>query len=60
VPIRDRIDINQAFLPLRKTYLKKATPQRSESSSAVAVRVLEARMLLLCVWLSSTRIARMF
>jgi magnesium chelatase family protein len=41
-PIRDRIDINQAFLPLRKAYLK-ATLQRSEPSSAVAERVLEAR-----------------
>ena len=42
-PVRDRIDINQAFLPLRKTYLKKATLQLSESSAAVAIRVLEAR-----------------
>jgi magnesium chelatase family protein len=41
-PIRDRIDINQAFLPLRKAYLK-ATLQRVESSAAVAERVLEAR-----------------
>jgi magnesium chelatase family protein len=41
-PIRDRIDINQAFLPLRKTYLK-ATLQRTESSAVVAERVLEAR-----------------
>jgi hypothetical protein len=24
-PIRDRIDINQAYLPLRKAYVKKAT-----------------------------------
>jgi magnesium chelatase family protein len=29
-PIRDRIDINQAYLPLRKAYLKKATLQRAE------------------------------
>jgi predicted ATPase with chaperone activity len=43
VPIRDRIDINQAYLPLRKAYLKKATPQRAESSAAVAERVQEAR-----------------
>ena len=40
-PIRDRIDINQAFLPLRKAYLK-ATLQL-ESSAVVAERVLEAR-----------------
>jgi magnesium chelatase family protein len=42
-PVRDRIDINQAFLPLRKAYLKKATLQRAESSAVVAERVLEAR-----------------
>jgi magnesium chelatase family protein len=42
-PVRDRIDINQAFLPLRKAYLKKAMLQRAESSAAVAERVLEAR-----------------
>jgi magnesium chelatase family protein len=41
-PIRDRIDINQAFLPLRKAYLT-ATLQRTESSAVVAQRVLEAR-----------------
>jgi magnesium chelatase family protein len=41
-PIRDRIDINQAFLPLRRTYLKTML-QRTESSAAVAERVLEAR-----------------
>jgi len=41
-PIRDRIDINQAFLPLRKAYLKAAR-QRTESSAVVAERVLEAR-----------------
>jgi magnesium chelatase family protein len=41
-PIRDRIDINQAFLPLRKAYLK-ATLQLAESSAAVAERVLQAR-----------------
>src|SRR5215207_7919681 len=40
--IRDRVDINQAFLPLRKAYLK-ATLQRTESSAVVAQRVLEAR-----------------
>jgi predicted ATPase with chaperone activity len=42
-PVRDRIDINQAFLPLRKAYLRRATLQRAESSAAVAERVLEAR-----------------
>jgi magnesium chelatase family protein len=41
-PIRDRIDINQAFLPLRKAFLKAAL-QRIESSALVAQRVLEAR-----------------
>jgi magnesium chelatase family protein len=41
-PIRDRIDINQAFLPLRKAHLKAAL-QLSESSAAVAERVREAR-----------------
>ena len=41
-PIRDRIDINQAFLPLRKAYLKVAS-QRAESSAVVAERVVEAR-----------------
>jgi magnesium chelatase family protein len=41
-PIRDRIHINQAFLPLRKAYLK-ATLQRAESSAVVAERVREAR-----------------
>ncbi|HZA03533.1 MAG TPA: YifB family Mg chelatase-like AAA ATPase [Propionibacteriaceae bacterium] len=42
VPIRDRIDINQGFLPVRKAYLKAAL-QRAESSAAVADRVREAR-----------------
>jgi predicted ATPase with chaperone activity len=41
-PIRDRIDINQAFLPLRRAYLKAAL-QRAESSAVVAARVMEAR-----------------
>ena len=41
-PIRDRIDINQAFLPLRKAFLKAAL-QSTESSAVVAQRVLEAR-----------------
>ena len=41
-PIRDRIDINQAFLPMRKAYLKQAM-QTGETSAVVAGRVLEAR-----------------
>ena len=41
-PIRDRIDITQGFLPLRKAFLKAAL-QRREPSSAVAERVAEAR-----------------
>ena len=41
-PIRDRIDINQGFLPMRKAYLKAAL-QRSEPSAVVAERVREAR-----------------
>jgi magnesium chelatase family protein len=40
-PMRDRIDINQAFLPLRKAHLKATQP--TESSAVVAQRVLEAR-----------------
>ena len=41
-PIRDRIDISQAFLPMRRTHLKAAL-ERSESSATVAERVREAR-----------------
>ena len=41
-PIRDRIDINQAFLPLRKAFMKAAL-QNGETSAAVAARVREAR-----------------
>jgi magnesium chelatase family protein len=41
-PIRDRIDVNQAFLPLRKAFLKAAL-ECAESSAVVAERVLEAR-----------------
>jgi len=41
-PIRDRIDINQAFLPLRKAFMKAAL-QNGETSAAVADRVREAR-----------------
>ena len=41
-PIRDRIDITQGFLPMRKAYLKAAM-QRSESSAAIAERVAQAR-----------------
>ncbi len=43
LPIRDRIDIVQAFLPLSKAFLKAAAKQPSESSVAVAARVAEAR-----------------
>lgn len=42
LPIRDRIDISQAFLPMRKIHLKAAL-ERSESSAVVAERVLGAR-----------------
>ena len=41
-PIRDRIDISQMFLPMRKIHLKAAL-ERTESSAAVAERVLQAR-----------------
>jgi magnesium chelatase family protein len=41
-PIRDRIDVNQGFLPMRKAYLKAAL-QRTEPSAVVAERVQEAR-----------------
>ncbi len=41
-PIRDRIDVTQAFLPMRKAYLKTAL-QRGEPSATVADRVREAR-----------------
>lgn len=42
-PIRDRIDIQQAFLPMRKSYLKAAAKQPAESTAAIAGRVLLAR-----------------
>ncbi len=42
-PIRDRIDINQAFFPLRKSYLKQAMESVGETSAVVAQRVMEAR-----------------
>jgi len=41
-PVRDRIDIQQAFRPTKKAFLRSAL-QRLESSAAVASRVLEAR-----------------
>ncbi|MFP5283012.1 MAG: YifB family Mg chelatase-like AAA ATPase [Actinomycetes bacterium] len=41
-PIRDRIDISQALLPMRKAYLKAALAH-TESSAVVAERVREAR-----------------
>jgi magnesium chelatase family protein len=43
LPIRDRIDIFQSFLPLSKTFLKVAARQPAEPSAAVAERVAEAR-----------------
>ena len=43
LPIRDRIDIFQAFLPLSKAFLKVAARQPAEPSAAVAERVAEAR-----------------
>lgn len=41
-PVRDRIDIQQAFLPMKKAFLRAAL-QRVESSAVVAARVVEAR-----------------
>ncbi|QDP96361.1 YifB family Mg chelatase-like AAA ATPase [Microlunatus elymi] len=41
-PIRDRIDLHQRLLPMKKTYLKAALA-RSESTAVVAERVAEAR-----------------
>jgi magnesium chelatase family protein len=41
-PVRDRIDIQQGFLPMKKAYLRAAL-QRTEPSAAVAARVEEAR-----------------
>ena len=43
LPIRDRIDIVQAFMPLGKAFLKVAAKQPSEASGVVAGRVAEAR-----------------
>ncbi|HWH99516.1 MAG TPA: ATP-binding protein, partial [Propionibacteriaceae bacterium] len=43
MPIRDRIDIVQAFLPLGKTLLKVAAKHPSEASAVVAGRVAQAR-----------------
>ena len=43
LPIRDRIDIVQAFVPLGNAYLKVAARQPSEASAVVAGRVAEAR-----------------
>ena len=40
-PVRDRVDIAQAFLPLRRSQLKAATA--GESSARVGARVVEAR-----------------
>ncbi len=41
-PIRDRIDISQALLPLRKSHLRAAVSS-GERSGAIAARVAEAR-----------------
>jgi magnesium chelatase family protein len=41
-PVRDRVDIAQAFLPLRRSHLKAAGVD-GESSARVAARVVEAR-----------------
>jgi len=41
-PVRDRIDIQQAFLPTKKAFLRAAM-QRTEASAVVAERVQEAR-----------------
>ena len=41
-PIRDRIDISQGFLPLRKAHLRAAL-ERTEASAVVAGRVGQAR-----------------
>lgn len=43
LPIRDRIDIVQAFLPLSKAFLRAAAKQPAEPSAAIAARVAEAR-----------------
>ena len=41
-PIRDRIDISQGFLPMRKVHLRAAM-ERTEASAVVAGRVRQAR-----------------
>ncbi|HYP44398.1 MAG TPA: YifB family Mg chelatase-like AAA ATPase [Propionibacteriaceae bacterium] len=41
-PVRDRIDISQAFRPTKRAFLRSALPD-SESTATVAGRVLEAR-----------------
>ena len=42
-PIRDRIDVHQRLLPMKKSFLKAAIG-RSEPSSVVAERISEARL----------------
>ncbi len=42
-PIRDRLDVTQTFLPLRKAYLKHAIDHPGEASAVIAGRVAEAR-----------------
>jgi len=43
MPIRDRIDIVQTFLPLSKAFLKAGAMYPSEPSAVIAGRVAEAR-----------------
>ncbi|CAA9413325.1 MAG: MG(2+) CHELATASE FAMILY PROTEIN / ComM-related protein [uncultured Propionibacteriaceae bacterium] len=42
-PIRDRIDMQQAFVPMKKAFLRVAASQPAEPSTVVASRVAEAR-----------------
>ena len=44
LPIRDRIDIVQAFVPLGRAFLKVAAKQPSEASAVVAGRVAVAAL----------------
>ncbi|HET9873103.1 MAG TPA: YifB family Mg chelatase-like AAA ATPase [Propionibacteriaceae bacterium] len=42
-PIRDRIDIQQTFVPMKKAFLRVAASLPAESTAVVAARVVEAR-----------------
>ncbi|MGD7707592.1 YifB family Mg chelatase-like AAA ATPase [Microlunatus sp. Y2014] len=42
-PIRDRIDISQLLVPMKKSYLRQALRTAAEPSAVVAARVAEAR-----------------